>query len=124
MTKSKPATAREAIILFHFADRIKAELIIASRLLGAVMPLKDEQRAGGGRVFLEYLKGLEQEINLSSAQINDPEMVRVKTVITGLLGMADSGMYQDMQQHLTWMLTVMTTYAQRGLELLLKEKVM
>ncbi len=124
MTKSHPATAREAIILFHFADRVKAELLIASRLLGAVLPLKGEERTGGGRVFLEYLKGLEQEINLSSAQINDPELIRVKTVITGLLGMADSGMYQDMQEHLTWILTVMTTYAQRGLEMLLKEKLM
>jgi hypothetical protein len=121
---TKPATTRQAVILFHFADRIKAELIMASRLLGAVMTLKDEQRTGGGRVLLEYLKGLEQEINLAGAQIDDPEMVRVKTVITGLLGMADSGMYPDMQEHLTWMLTVMTTYAQRGLEFLMKEKVM
>jgi hypothetical protein len=124
MTKAHPASSREAIILFHFADRIKAEILIASRLLGAVIPLKGEERAGGGRVFLEYLKGLEQEINLSAAQIDDPELIRVKTVITGLLGMADAGMYQDMQEHLTWMLTVMTTYAQRGLEMLLQEKLM
>jgi hypothetical protein len=97
---------------------------MASRLLGAVLALPEEQRAGGGKVFLAYLKGLEQEINLGSAQIQDPEMVRVKTVLTGLLGMADAGMFQDMQEHLTWMVTVMTTYAQRGLEFLMKEKVM
>ena len=121
---TKPATSRQAIILFHFADRLKAELLIASRLLGAVLPLKGEERTGGGRVFLEYLKGLEQEINLSAAQIDDPEMVRVRTVITGLIGMADSGMYQDMQEHLTWILTVMTTFAQRGLEMLMQEKLM
>jgi hypothetical protein len=124
MTKPYPATAKEAIIVFHFADRIKAELIIASRLLGAVIPLKDEQQEGGGRIFLEYLRGLEQEIILGSGQIKDPEMVRVKTVIAGLMGMAESRMYQDMQQHLTWMLTIMTTYAQRAMELLLKEKLM
>ena len=121
---TKPATSRQAIILFHFADRIKAELLIASRLLGAVLPLQGEERTGGGRVLLEYLKGLEQEINLSAAQIDDPEMIRVRTVITGLIGMADSGMYQDMQEHLTWMLTIMTTYAQRGLEMLIQEKLM
>jgi len=121
---TKPATTRQAIILFHFADRLKAELLIASRLLGAVLPLQGEERAGGGRVFLEYLRGLEQEINLSAAQIDDPEMVRVRTVISGLIGMADAGMYQDMQEHLTWILTVMTTYAQRGLEMLLQEKLM
>ena len=119
-----PATTRYAVILFHFADRIKAELLMASRLLGVVLALPEEQRAGGGKVFLAYLKGLEQEINLGSAQIQDPEMVRVKTVLTGLLGMADAGMFHDMQEHLTWMVTVMTTYAQRGLEFLMKEKVM
>lgn len=121
---TKPATSRQAIIMFHFADRLKAELLIASRLLGAVLPLQGEERTGGGRVFLEYLKGLEQEINLSAAQIDDPEMIRVRTVITGLIGMADSGMYQDMQEHLTWILTVMTTFAQRGLEMLMQEKLM
>ena len=121
---TKPATSRQAIILFHFADRIKAELLIASRLLGAVLPLQGEERSGGGRVLLEYLRGLEQEINLSAAQIDDPELVRVRTVMSGLIGMADAGMYQDMQEHLTWMLTIMTTYAQRGLEMLLKEKLM
>lgn len=124
MSQTTPAATRHAVILFHFADRIKAELLMASRLLGAVLALPPEERAGGGKVFLEYLKGLEQEINLGSAQIHDPEMVRVKTVFTGLLGMADAGMYQDMQEHLTWMVTVMTTYAQRGLEFLMKEKVM
>jgi len=124
MTQPYPATAREAIIVFHFADRMKAELLIASRLLGTMFTLQGEQREGGGRIFLEYLKGLEQEINLGISQIKDQEMVRVKTVITGLLGMADAGMYPDMQEHLTWMLTIMTTYAQRALEFLFKEKLM
>jgi hypothetical protein len=124
MTEPYPATAREAIIVFHFADRMKAELLIASRLLGAVIQLPGEEQQGGGHIFLEYLKGLEQEINLGLSQIKDPEMVRVKTVITGLLGMADAAMYKDMQEHLTWMLTIMTTYAQRALEFLFKEKLM
>ncbi len=124
MDKSYPATTREAIIVFHFADRMKAELLIASRLLGAVQQLREAQLEGGGRVFLEYLRGLEGEINLGLTQIKDPDMIRVKTVIAGLIGMADAGMYQDMQQHLTWMITIMTTYAQRGLEFLFKEKLM
>lgn len=124
MTQPFPASAKEAIMVFHFADRIKAELLMASRLLGAVISLKEEEQVGGGRIFLEYLRGLEHEITLSSAQIKDPEMVRVKTVIAGLLGMAQAQMYQDMQKHLTWLVSVMTTYAQRGLELLIKEKLM
>jgi hypothetical protein len=124
MPQSYPADVKEALLVFHFADRLKAELLIASRLLNAVMQLQGAPREGGSRIFLEYLKGLEQEINLGSSMINDPDMIRVKTVMTGLIGMADAGMFPDMQQHLTWVLTVMTTFAQRSMEMLLQHKLL
>lgn len=122
MPEAFPANAREAVITFHFADRIKAEILLASRLLVPLNQLQGEAREGGRVVFLEFMKGLEHEINLGQAQIGDPEMVRVRTVMTGLLGMADAGMFQDLQQHFTWMITVMATYAQRAMEYLVKEK--
>jgi hypothetical protein len=65
-----------------------------------------------------------QEINLASVQINDPDMVRLQTVMTGLIGMADARMFQDMQEHLTWMISGMTTFAQRAMEYLVKEKML
>ena len=64
------------------------------------------------------------EINLAQTQINDPEMVRVSTVMRGLLGMADSRMYQEMQSQFTWMISVMATFAQRAMEYLIKEKLL
>jgi len=124
MTENFPASTRQAILVFHFADRIKAEILLASRLLGSVSQLEGGEREGASRLFLDFLKGLQQEINLAQVQINDPEMVRVKTVMTGLLGMADSHMFQDMQGHFTWMISVMTTYAQRAMEYLVKEKML
>jgi hypothetical protein len=38
--------------------------------------------------------------------------------------MADSRMYQEMQNHFTWMISVMATYAQRAMEYLVKEKLL
>jgi hypothetical protein len=122
MPEAFPANTREAVITFHYADRIKAQLILASRLIVPLSQLQGEAREGGRVIFLEFLKGLEQEINLAQAQIADPDMVRVRTVMTGLLGMADAGMFQDLQQHFTWIITVMATYAQRAMEFLVKEK--
>jgi hypothetical protein len=122
MSEAFPANTREAVITFHYADRIKAQILLASRLLVPLGQLQGEAREGGRLVFLEFLRGLEQEINLAQAQIADPDMVRVRTVMTGLLGMADAAMFQDMQQHFTWMITVMATYAQRAMEFLVKEK--
>ena len=124
MAEPFPVSSRQAILAFHFADRIKAEILLASRLLGTVSHLQGQEQEGATRLFLDFLKGLEQEINLAGLQISDPEMVRVKTVMTGLLGMADARMFQDMQSHFTWMISVMATYAQRAMEYLVKEKLL
>jgi hypothetical protein len=119
-----PANRREAILTFHFADRIKAELILASRLLAGLIPLEGLEREGGIKIYLDFLRGLEGEINLGQVQIGDPEMVRVRTVMTGLMGMVESNMLSDIQGHLTWMISVMATYAQRAMEYLVKEKLL
>ncbi len=122
MAEPFPATPREAVLGFHFADRIKAELMLASRLLNTVMHMQGQEREGASQLFLDFLRGLDQEINLAQLQIKDKEMVRVQTVMTGLLGMADSKMFADMQAHFTWMMSAMATYAQRSMEYLVREK--
>ena len=124
MAAAFPATSREAILVFHFADRIKAQILLASRLLGALNQMPEAEREGGRRLFVEFLRGLEQEINLGQVQITDPDMVRVRTVMTGLIGMADAGVFQDFQSHLTWMISMMATYAQRAMEYLVREKLL
>jgi hypothetical protein len=122
MAEPFPATTRQAILVFHFADRIKAELLLASRLLGTLNQLQGLEREGGIRLFLDFLKGLEGEINLGQLQIGDPEMVRIRTVMTGLMGMVESNLLTDIQSHFTWMISIMATYAQRAMEYLVQEK--
>jgi hypothetical protein len=119
-----PASSRQAILVFHFADRIKAEIHLASSLLASVAQMQGLEREGASRLFLEFLQGLEMEINLAQAQINEPEMVRVSTVMRGLKGMADSSMFEEMQSHFTWMITVMATFAHRAMEYLIREKLL
>ncbi len=124
MAEGFPANRREAIMAFHFADRVKAELLIASRLLNTVSQMEGQEREGAGRLFVDFLRGLEQEVNLAQTQIGDPDMIRLRTVMTGLIGMADANMFADIQSHLTWMVSTMATYAQRAMEYLLKEKLL
>jgi hypothetical protein len=124
MAEGFPATRREAILAFHFADRVKAELLLGSRLLNAVTHMEGLEQEGAGRVLVEFFKGLEQEVNLAQAQIGDPEMIRLRTVMTGLIGMADAKMFADIQSHLTWMISTMATYAQRAMEYLIKDKLL
>jgi hypothetical protein len=124
MAEGFPASRREAILAFHFADRIKAELLLASRLLNTVIHMEGLEKEGAGKLFLDFLQGLEQEINMAQVQIGDPDMIRVRTVMAGLIGMADSNMFTDIQSHITWMISTMTTYAQRAMEYLVREKLL
>jgi nicotinate-nucleotide pyrophosphorylase len=121
MDPSSPASPREAILMFHYADRMKSELIIASQMLTAALLLKEAEQFGGRRVLVEYFKALEREVALGQAMINDPELVRVRTVMTGLTGMADSGPLNQIQEHLTWVISIMTTYAQRAMKYLMDQ---
>ena len=124
MAATFPANRREAVLAFHFADRIKAELHLASRLLATLGQLEGLEREGGIKIFMDFLKGLETEIGLAQVQIGDPEMIRLRTVMTGLLGMVEANMLTDIQSHLTWMISIMATYAQRSMEYLVKEKLL
>jgi hypothetical protein len=119
-----PQSRRAAILAFHFADRVKAEILLASRLLNTLQQLEGLEREGGIKLFLDFLRGLEMEINLAQVQIGDPEMVRLRTVMTGLMGMVESNMLIDVQSHFTWMISIMATYAQRSMEYLVKEKLL
>ena len=121
MPDAYPNNSREAILLFHFADRLKSELLIASQLLSSLLQLKGQEQEGGKRIVLDYFRALDREVGLGTALINDQDMIRVRTVMAGLIGMVDSKMLTDVQNHLTWIISTMTTYAQRAMEFLLKE---
>jgi|GEM_PF-346907 len=118
MTQTFPTSTSNAILGFHLADRLKSELITASRLLNAVMQMQDEQQEGARQLFLEYMRALLQEVTLCESMITEQEMVRVRTVFHGLLGLVAEGQLQDIQTNLTWIITIMTTYAQRAMQFL------
>ena len=121
MPDAYPSNSREAILLFHFADRLKSDLLIASQLLTSLLQLKGQEQEGGKRIVMDYFRALDREMGLGMALINDQDMIRVRTVMSGLIGMVDSKMLTDVQNHLTWIISTMTTYAQRAMEFLLKE---
>ncbi len=124
MAEAFPASPKEAILIFHLADRVKSELLIASSLLNIVLQLKEAEQEGGRKVLLEYFRALDREIALSQSMIKDPEMVRVQTVMTGLVGMVNAGPLHEVQNHLTWVISNMTTHAQRAMQFLMDKKLL
>jgi hypothetical protein len=124
MEKVFPAGTREAILGFHLADRMKAELHVASNLLQSVRQMTGDEGLGARRLFMDFLKSLDQEITLCQSVISEEEMIRLKTVFTGLRGLVAEGQLDEVQTHFTWMITIMTTYAQRAMEYLHKQNLL
>jgi hypothetical protein len=124
MEKVFPSGSREAILGFHLTDRMKAELHVASNLLQSLKQMTGAEALGARRLFLDFLKSLDQEVTLCQSVISESEMIRLKTVFTGLLGLVAEGQFDEIQSHFTWMITIMTTYAQRAMEYLHKEKLL
>ncbi len=73
---------------------------------------------------MEYLRSLDQDLTLCQSIISESEMVRLKTVFTGLRGLVAEGQLADVQTNLTWMITIMTTYAQRAMEYLQRQNLL
>jgi hypothetical protein len=124
MEKMFPAGTREAILGFHLADRMKAELQMASSLLQSVQQMTGAEALGARRLFMDFLRSLDQEMTLCQSVISESEMVRLKTVFTGLRGLVAEGQMAEVQSHFTWMITIMTTYAQRAMEYLQQQKLL
>ncbi|OPX20769.1 MAG: hypothetical protein BZ151_01950 [Desulfobacca sp. 4484_104] len=124
MTESFPANSRAAILGFHFADRLKAGFILASQLLEVAIHLPEPEAAGARQLYQVYLRALEQEMSLCQSVIKDPELLRVQTVLSGLAGRVADGQLKDVQAYLTWMITIITTYAQRSMAYLQQQQLL
>jgi hypothetical protein len=124
MEKVFPAGTREAILGFHLTDRMKSELHVASNLLQSVKQMTGDEAMGARRLFMDFLKSLDQEITLCQSVISESEMTRLKTVFTGLRGLVAEGQLDEVQTNFTWMISIMTTYAQRGMEYLQKQNLL
>jgi len=56
---------KKAIITFQYAERIKSGLIIASKLVGQIEKMSDEERLGAERMLIFFLNALAGEIRIA-----------------------------------------------------------
>jgi hypothetical protein len=57
---------KNAFIVFHYAEKIKSNLIIASKLLETLENIKEDEVAGAEKIFISYLNALILEVNIAA----------------------------------------------------------
>jgi hypothetical protein len=57
---------KKAIVTFHYAEKIKSNLIIAVSLLRVLDGMKDEEMVGAEKLLVAYFDALIQEVNIAA----------------------------------------------------------
>jgi flagellin-specific chaperone FliS len=57
---------KKAIIVFHYAEKIKSNLIITANLLEVLNSMKNEEIAGAEKLLFAYVNALIQEVNIAA----------------------------------------------------------
>jgi hypothetical protein len=57
---------KKAIVTFHYAEKIKSNLIIAVSLLRVLDSIKDEEAVGAEKLLVAYFDALIQEVNIAT----------------------------------------------------------
>jgi len=56
---------KKAIVTFQYAERIKSGLIIASKLVGQIEEMSDDERLGAEKMLIFFLNALSNEIGIA-----------------------------------------------------------
>jgi uncharacterized protein YunC (DUF1805 family) len=57
---------KKAIIIFHYAEKIKSNLILTFSLLEVLNSMKDEEIVGAEKLLVAYFNALIQEVNIAA----------------------------------------------------------
>ena len=57
---------KKALTVFHYAEKIKSNLILAPKLLESLGNMKQEDLAGAEKMFVAYLNAFISEVNIAS----------------------------------------------------------
>ncbi len=67
MLERKPLQGnKKALVIFHYAEKIKSNLIIATNMLEFLETLSDAEIVGGEKLMIAYFNALIREVNIAA----------------------------------------------------------
>ena len=112
---------RKAIICFQYVERIKSELIIASKLLEKLDELEGDELAGAEKLMLSFLDALAGEITIAHGVLELQNFEEARKKILDATGKIWSHDYLGATNNISKAISFITTSGSRALQTL-KEK--
>jgi len=114
---------RKAMIEFQYSEKIKSELIIASKLFDVAKNLKEEERKGAEKLLISFLNALQGEISIAYnvSRLSGFNAVRLKVQEAALHIKAHE--YSEAFRRISEAISLTTTGGQKSAETL-KRKIL
>ena len=121
MVKPETLDVKRAITCHQFSEKIKSELIIASRLLWTVEELKGEELEGAKKLFSSFLDALIAEINLAYTVVKMQDFEKANTKVMEIKESISLGQYQEAAKLISQAISFVTTCGHRAAETLIEK---
>jgi hypothetical protein len=115
---------RDKIICYQFAERIKSELIIGSKLLMVMETLKGEELEGAKKLIMFFFDALSAETRIASNVTSVAEFGLLEEKMTLIKRKIDEGSYQEANENIGRATSHATTACERMMRVLMENGLM
>ena len=115
---------RKTILIYQHAERIKSELIIASRLMARVDSLNGEERKGAEVMMTAYLEALLGEIRIGLTGDEARPLQRAEEKVGEALAQLKGAELTEINMCISKALSAVTTVCQAAMEELVNNKLL
>jgi hypothetical protein len=112
---------KKAIIAFHYAEKIKSNLIITANLLEVLNDIKNEEIAGAEKLLVAYLNALIQEVSIAANASEVEGFQNVNAKLTEIINNIKQHNYANVMALVSEAISITTTNGNKAAETL-KEK--
>jgi hypothetical protein len=109
---------RNAVVCFQYAERIKSELIIATKLLERLETLKDSELEGAKKLMLSFLGALESEVEIAGSVSGQKSFEQVGAKVWEATERIRTSEYEEAFRCLSEAISATTTSGQSALQTL------
>ena len=121
MRENALSETKKAIIAFHYAEKIKSNLIITANLLEVLNDIKNEEIAGAEKLLVAYLNALIQEVSIAANASEVEGFQNVNAKLTEIINNIKQHNYANVMAFVSEAISITTTNGNKAAETL-KEK--
>lgn len=101
-----------AVSAFHYGERSKSELMIASQLITVLSGLKDAERTGGRKIVMQCLESVRMELQFALRATSLPDFQRATDGLNTALSLVEVNDFDGAVRQIGAAMTAATTVAQ------------